>query len=984
LAESEDDAKRMMASGKPIKRSRSKRPTKRANQWDSPLLLIGGGALALLCLCGVAVFYFLFRESGDEVLNEAKAAMEGGSYNQAISHYQAFVNDYPRHPDHDEARIKLAVARLWYATESQNYPVALKTAQDEIAAIEKNEKFSLVQGELAELLPRIATGLALAAEKETEPEKVTQLTAQAAEALKLCSNTSYIPRSMRGPEIEEVQATLDRIARRQKASADLTATIATMEAANAAGDTRAAYAAYETLRKSSPELMGNEQLLATVAKTSNAEKASIAFVEEPLGSLNSEPQSPVIAELALADRRTTATAPATGVAAIQVNGALYGVDIASGRLLWRRYIGVSQNRMLPVSAGGDILFLDAISLELLRLRQPSGELVWRVPVGEQIAQPVVVGDRIFLAGESGKLHVLEFESGNRLGHVTFAQPLRVPPVADPSGELLYVVGDHSSIYTLSIDDLACRGVFYLGHDRGTVVASPAVVLNKLAVTVNDGVESSRLQLFELDADGIIAKQLVEQRLSGLVTQQPLVDGRRLIVATDRGQVSVYDVSSAADASSMNLIAGRSATRSEPLASVVAVAAGHIWIADNQLAKYSIDPTNTRITVREIADNYTGATFHGVPLVFGDVLVLASTRRGQSGATLTAIAGKSGESLWETDVALRPAGAPAPVSNPRGLLMGSAAGKVFLLDRAAIAARVQDTPLPSAARPSTAKPLQFRHELPDGGMVFSAKSSADVLLYNPTAPAQPPKWVHLPSPLSCEPAVFGGGWIAPTEIGQVLLLDGAGRSLAAPFQPALKPGVTKHWLPASVVGEKQFVITDGVEAIHLVEQRPTPQPHLAVVKDTALGPTRASTRTVFAGGRVIAGASEPRLVTFTIPGLAVDDPIALTAEVVWGPFAVGDHVLVATAAGKLVCVAATDGTTAWQQDQELNPVGAPLVRGDAVLLSLPSGVLQKRLLASGEESARLELKQPLAAGPVEFEQRLAVATDDGAILIVNAP
>jgi outer membrane protein assembly factor BamB len=185
-------------------------------------------------------------------------------------------------------------------------------------------------------------------------------------------------------------------------------------------------------------------------------------------------------------------------------------------------------------------------------------------------------------------------------------------------------------------------------------------------------------------------------------------------------------------------------------------------------------------------------------------------------------------------------------------------------------------------------------------------------------------------------------------------------------------------------DNQFVITDGVESIHLVEQRPTPQPHLTSVKDTALGPTRAVTRTAFAGGSVLAGASEPRLVTFTIPALEVDDPIGLTAEVVWGPYAVGDLVLVSTAAGKLVAVNAADGTTAWQQDQELSPVGAPLHHADAVLLTFPNGVLQKRVLATGDEAARLELKQQLAAGTVAFEQRLAIATDDGAILIVKMP
>src|SRR5690606_28770403 len=145
---------------------------------------------------------------------------------------------------------------------------------------------------------------------------------------------------MRGPEIEEVQATLDRIARRQKALAELNATLATMEQANASGDTRASYEAYESLLKASPELTGDEKLLEMVAKTSEAEQQGIEFVEQMQASVATARETPIVAELALADRRVTGTAPATGVAAVSVEGVVYALDVASGKLLWRRYLGL--------------------------------------------------------------------------------------------------------------------------------------------------------------------------------------------------------------------------------------------------------------------------------------------------------------------------------------------------------------------------------------------------------------------------------------------------------------------------------------------------------------------------------------------------------------------------------------------------------------------------------------------------------------------
>src|SRR5690606_23153410 len=103
---------------------------------------------------------------------------------------------------------------------------------------EDEEKFTLAQGELSALLPKIATGLAQEAEQASEPSQVEEKVALVEEALVLCNNTKYIPKSSRGPEIEEVRATLARINRRQQSLENLRTTLARMEEANAAGDTR--------------------------------------------------------------------------------------------------------------------------------------------------------------------------------------------------------------------------------------------------------------------------------------------------------------------------------------------------------------------------------------------------------------------------------------------------------------------------------------------------------------------------------------------------------------------------------------------------------------------------------------------------------------------------------------------------------------------------------------------------------------------------
>ncbi len=124
---------------------RSKKP-KRKNEWDSPLLLIGGGALVLIVICGVAVWWMLNRETGDEHLQLARAAHDGGSYTQAISKYENFLKRFPNHPEKGPARVRLAMARLRQAIEStRNHSLALDIAQQELREIEDEEKFHEAQ-----------------------------------------------------------------------------------------------------------------------------------------------------------------------------------------------------------------------------------------------------------------------------------------------------------------------------------------------------------------------------------------------------------------------------------------------------------------------------------------------------------------------------------------------------------------------------------------------------------------------------------------------------------------------------------------------------------------------------------------------------------------------------------------------------------------------------------------------------------------------
>jgi outer membrane protein assembly factor BamB len=970
-----------------------KKPAKRKSDFDSPLILVGGGALVLLILCGIAVLLLLWNRSGGDTLQLAEQAANSGAYSQAIELYEDFLARFKGHPDRSAARVKLAMIRLRRDFEGGDLDRTLATAQKELPDVEQEEKFAdAAHEDLAALLPRIAQGFADRADAAASLEDARKSIDQAGLTLALASNTRYIPDALRNQaQLDEVKATLARIERRQQTQQDLKKALADMESAVTAGDTNAAYAAHRKLIVERPELVADAALKAMVEKTTAAEQAKIHFVADERPAETSEQPTPWVASLAIAQRRAGGAAGAAGEPiCIGVEGAVYGLDSASGRLLWRRRVGLEQRAALssaPINVGGDMLVIDAAGKGLVRLNATSGELRWRQTIGEPCAAPLVVGDRVYLAAETGRLYVLDLNSGARKGYVQFAQPLGVSPAADRQGQRLYLAGDHASLYCLSLADMSCLGVYYMGHSKGSVRVAPAVAQNKLALLENDGVETCRLRLFTLGAQGAITAQATERRLNGLAASPPLVAGRRLVVVTDRGQLDVFDVGAGEDDTVLSQVATREATDSQPVVRYVTVADGHIWIGDNQLTKHAILPTGNRLPVIPLDNDYRGAAFDHPLVVVGRTLVHVHRPKGRAGFVVAAMDTQEGRVVWETGLAIPPAGSPLVDSSTQTLTVANANGYVFRFDGAAIRSRVIDQPLAGQAPPPQARPLGAGVDLGEGRAAFSAADSDRVLLVDPAQASRPVQWVALPGALACPLSRFGDGLLAPLALGQVLYLNPAdGKELGTSFQPRLEPGTTRRYTAPGVRdgAPRQFVISDGREKIYLVALTNPSKPQLQAVAEAAVGPDPIVSPIVVIGDAALAVTKHARLVRFSLPSLAPTGETQLSAPLVWGPFPAANGLILATAAGQLTRVQA-DGSTSWTQPLEHGDlVGPPLVRGDDLLLTYRKGILERRGLADGKPLGKADMTQSLAAGPVTFLSRIVLTANDGTLLIVDQP
>lgn len=968
------------------------------SQWDSPLLLMGGGALAVLVVGSVVLWWLLFRETADKSLKEAQAAFDGGNYAQATTLYKEFVTKYSHHKDVSEAKVRAGLSQLWDLSESSNFagaadlaPTILSEIENEPAFISNAEQSSSITAakqELSQLLPRIARGLADQAEKASDEETVTKRLEQANVVLALASNTKYIPDELRQTtQIGEIQETLALVQTRLQRKVDLAAALAKMAEVTAAGKPAEALKIRDTLLLAHPALSDDPSLAEAISKVGVAEQAAVKFVASKQVAVTTPAETSIVAELALADRRGPAATGAAAPVVVRVDGAIYGLGGGDGALLWRRFVGPDVASYPVLLPSGVVVAADAQRHELAAFDGKSGKLVWRLPLAGRLATPVPFGTRLLVASDAGRIYVVDQASGESAGYVEFSQPIRQAPVVNERGDRIYVLGEHSNLYTLSADKLACVGVYYLGHSAGGAATPPIAVLNKVIVADNSGAETCQVRVLALNDQGAPAADAANYRLPGLVTTPLQVAGRRFATVTSQGQAIVFEVAAGNDKSALTPLASRDAKDGEQLARFSLLHDGHLWLAARGLTKLAILPTGNQLPVRSIERDYRADAFDYPLQSIGSLIIHVRRPAGQGGAIVAAMDAASDKALWETAIAVPPAGPPAVDPSSQQIIAGSSSGAVYVLNREALARRVQDQALRIDS--ASLQPTLFSDALDLGGgrLALAGVGAAKIVHFRPNDPRQQLREIELPGPLSGALTAWGEGFAAPSEVGQVFLYNADDAAVAAtPFQPELTPGTTYRWLPSAVAGtgtNAQLIASEGVSKIYLVRLAAEPDAHLEATASVDVGPSPLVTRLAAVGDTAFVGNQAGKLARFAVPDLAPGETTDVGGQIAWGPYAASDGVLLANDANELLLVG-VDGAVKWRQPLAHGAVGgAPLLADGHAFLLHPVGI-SKVNLADGSDAGFVDVGQNLAAGPVAFAGRLVAAAADGTLLVVNQP
>ncbi len=976
---------------KPARSRPRPKPPETKSVWDSFKIYGYAGIIGLLLLVGGGLYFVLNRGSADDAIDVGNKLYDQQNYSGAQDQYLGFLASFGEETQYSSmARVRIRMCELYRASTMSDPTRALDLADEILPDIENEEAMDQERGNLAALLVDIADNIAEKANDAPETEVKKELLGRLNEQITLMDNPMYMTSSMRATlatRLTKVQEARKRIERDISRNLKLDKAVTEMTAALKDKDTKKAYDIRFELLRSFPELEANDRIVKLILSASEIQQTLVTASTKLPKTVDGAADSESIRTIVLSNTQgRDVPSLLDEILYLRAAGSVLAFNAGNGKLLWRSFVGYGHNHEpVRLEGGAGVLLSESEKLEIQRRRGEDGSMRWRSQIAEPFHEPIVERDDVYVATNSGSLLLLDAEAGDAKWSAKIPQSLDVGPGVDSRANLAFLPGDHSNVYVINTRNGSCVDSYYLGHSNGTIVVPPVPLLGHLFVIENAAADYAMVHVLKIAEDGSLTKAQDSVRMTGNVKISPIIiQQRRLIVLTDRGQVSVYDVEPTAETDQVDVVARQLASYDEPTSTQMAVGKSQMWITGTRIGRYELQINTGRVVPSWF--KHEGDTFIGQPFASDEALIHARVLRGTSGVRVTAVDPKSGNEIWRNDVAVPIA---MITQSAQGLHAMTSQASLFVLDRQALENGTTSGPIENPGGDGVA--MRFENPVvvdQETRVLVNQEISQQIAIYDPSRPNQKLRIVTLALPegeLSGGAVFSGGGLFMPLNTGRAALMAyQTGKRLASPFQPVSDPVEVMKWTNPVVLADDpdQVVIADSRKSIYRLRAGDSIRElasgkienellgRLAAVGSTAIGAT--------------AGPSADFVIGFDMGSLDEKFKTLLDGRVIWGPVAAGGLCWLETDDKKL---RAYDDSGAEKFAVGLPvgmPVGHPVSAGDHWVLCGAAGWIVVVDPQSGSLVGQTDIEQPISASPLAAGSRLLVPGKEGVVYVLSVP
>ncbi len=975
------------------KKTRPQKPPEKS-QWDSFKIYGFLGIIGFLLLAGAALYFVLARGNADDRIKAANELYDNQNYTGAQERYLEFLDSFGDSHEHSSlARTRVTMTELYRAEGMSDPTFATDLAKEKLPGVEDEEGLNEERGNLAALLVKIAENIASEAGEKSETTAKRQLLEKLDEQIELTENPNYMTGAMRtalSGRLKEVEEERSRVVRDINRNERLDAAVEKMTALLADKDTKAAYDVRFELLRDFPELGDNERLVKLIGQASDIQQDLVEGSSKLPELIPPSPESEIKPIVLTARSGDQVPDLRDEVIFIRSKGSVLAFNGEDGTLLWRRYVGNSlAHSPIRLDDGTAVLLSESSELSIERADGRTGEVDWRLKIGEPFNQPIVERDEIFVATKSGRLISIDAVTGDARWATQVPQTLEVGPGVDPRADKAYIPGDHSNLYVLDTNGGNSVESFYIGHRGGTIAVPPIPLLEHLFVIENKGTEYCLIHILAVDEEGKNLRKAQDPvRMTGNVVVPPIVaQQRRLVVLTDLGEIDVFDIEVTSETDKVSVVAKQLASFGTPTLTQMAVGRSQMWTTGSRIGRYELQVNRGRVVPDWF--KHEGDSFVGQPLAIGDALVHARQLRGTSGLRVAAVDPKTGEELWRNDV-----GAPVTMLRPAegGVHVLTSQAALFELDRAAITSGATRAPIENAGGAGVIMRFEDPLVVDDQRRVLVNKASGDggqqIALYDPTRKSEKIRLVSL-NLLSGKPSgrglVAGGGLFLTLDNGRAVAMNfETGQQFGSPFQPVSNPVDKVAWsntvrLPDD---ESQVVVADSRKGLYRLRVGDRiNQLGMTELPAPTLGTLAAVGNTLMAATR---GPAADFVIGRDLTTLKEQFQTLLGGSVIWGPLPADDQGIVLTDDQVLRGIDTQGKETFAIPVPPGKPVGDVLLHEGNLILVSNTGWVVVIDPQTGQQVGLSELGQPFSATPLVVRDRLLIPGEEGVVYVIDIP